>query len=661
MRRSEILIWFLGPALGVVFAGPALLAQDCNGNGVDDAVDVDARRMDFGAGTSLRITEMENRFVAFHQLGDFDGNGDTDLVAALRADASGIETDVVLVRNSGDGSFEEPERIATGDYASGLAAADFSGDGDLDLALSFLYPGELMLLLGEGDGTFPERLSLRRNQIRHFDVADFDADGAPDIALLDINNQAGFVLFNEEEGRYRASDPLSTGSRTLTGLLVIDVDGDGLEDFVLKQNFNCAVFFNEGERRFSPPEIAPPQTGNLKGDLNGDGLVDLVTGNYVMFNIENGLFDAPQELAPPVTGRVREIVDLDANGTLDLITTNDRQELAFYLNDGDASFRLAFRVPLEESPRWLRARDLNGDGRLDLLFIFRDTTVTPLLQLEEDAPLFADIDENRVLDVCQIDCNHNHIPDEHELALGIAMDCNQNGVPDACDVAAEIELTEEWSFRVDAGRMVVADFDEDGGLDIAYTMTAGTVPIVNGVATATRLFLLLNDGGGSFGPPEEIELLEETTRGLGVGDFSGDGHLDLITWDVGTQAFVVLVNDGIGFPEKIRTPTSRRLRVGVLLGSDLDGDGVADLVVDDSTNIQSSTTRSANVLVLMNPGDGRFDEPQRLLDLDGPQLADLDGDGAPDLIASTRIATRVRHTRRFSGPCFKYFEVVWNW
>ena len=153
MRRSEILIWFLGPALGVVFGGPALLAQDCNGNGVDDAVDVDARRMDFGAGTSLRITEMENRFVDFHQLGDFDGDGDADLVVALRADASGIETDVVFVRNAGDGSFEEPERIATGDYASGLAAADFNADGDLDLALSFLFPGELMLLLGEGATT----------------------------------------------------------------------------------------------------------------------------------------------------------------------------------------------------------------------------------------------------------------------------------------------------------------------------------------------------------------------------------------------------------------------------------------------------------------------------------------------------------------------------
>ena len=66
------------------------------------------------------------------------------------------------------------------------------------------------------------------------------------------------------------------------------------------------------------------------------------------------------------------------------------------------------------------AIDCNGNGQLDRCDIL-------------DGISF-DVDENFVPDECE-DCNQNELPDEYEVALGLALDCNGNRLPDECDVA----------------------------------------------------------------------------------------------------------------------------------------------------------------------------------------------------------------------------------
>ena len=66
--------------------------------------------------------------------------------------------------------------------------------------------------------------------------------------------------------------------------------------------------------------------------------------------------------------------------------------------------------------------DCNGNGQLDTCDILDGIS--------------ADLDNNFVPDECE-DCNQNGYPDEYEVFIGLALDCNGNLLPDDCDVADE--------------------------------------------------------------------------------------------------------------------------------------------------------------------------------------------------------------------------------
>src|SRR5262249_9474500 len=74
---------------------------------------------------------------------DIDGDGDLD-VAGTNGSYLGralelLGGDVIIARNRGDGSFEAPEAVHVGGSTLGLAAADFDGDHDIDLAVEELF------------------------------------------------------------------------------------------------------------------------------------------------------------------------------------------------------------------------------------------------------------------------------------------------------------------------------------------------------------------------------------------------------------------------------------------------------------------------------------------------------------------------------------------
>jgi hypothetical protein len=114
--------------------------------------------------------------------GDFNGDGKLDLAVT---DSGGNA--VIILLGNGDGTFGSPTTIPIGNCPTAIIAADFNNDGRLDLATANNGDGTVTLLLGNGDGTFtqasgsPYTVGLGPYQLA---AADFNGDGKLDLAVV---------------------------------------------------------------------------------------------------------------------------------------------------------------------------------------------------------------------------------------------------------------------------------------------------------------------------------------------------------------------------------------------------------------------------------------------------------------------------------------------
>jgi hypothetical protein len=194
---------------------------------------------------------------------DFDNDGKVDLVAQIGA--NGSTTNALFFKGKGDSTFEAPTVVGTGlppivDYV----AADVNNDGKLDLI--GIGGGAVWVQLGNGDGTFQPPVpyafggSCNDRVSCVVKVADFDADGNPDIVLSGRDSFAGFaVLRGKGDGTFEPPVKFAVGATGTSWLDVADVNGDGLPDVLIghggENGNNYTLLINNS----SAPAMAPQQ------------------------------------------------------------------------------------------------------------------------------------------------------------------------------------------------------------------------------------------------------------------------------------------------------------------------------------------------------------------------------------------------------------------
>ena len=126
---------------------------------------------------------------------DFNGDGKLDVAVT---DSS--TNDVYILLGNGDGTFGTPAAITVGNGPDAMVAGDFNNDGKLDLAIANSGDNTVTLLLGNGDGTFTQAAESPYPVGKFpFQIvaADFNGDGKLDLAVLNLTDDTVSILLQQ--------------------------------------------------------------------------------------------------------------------------------------------------------------------------------------------------------------------------------------------------------------------------------------------------------------------------------------------------------------------------------------------------------------------------------------------------------------------------------
>lgn len=396
---------------------------------------------------------------------DYDNDGDLD-VYFVNGSVRNLPDDTPpprdqFYRNDGDWKFTnvtDEAGLGSTEWGCGCAVADFDNDGDLDLYVTNWGPNKLYV--NNGDGTFTENAANAGVNFEQWSAGcafgDFDVDGDLDLyvtnyidfdtakipargerascvlageipvhcgpkglpALHDIfyrnNGDGTFTDISEESGITMVEKAFGLG------VVFMDYNMDGLPDmYVANDQYPNYMFENKGDGTFEEVGLLLGVSFNAMGesqsgmgvdagDLNGDGLDDIMVLNYandyntIYRNDGDGFFtDSTKEANvyfPSFHHLGWGLVFLDAeyDGDLDLFLTNGHvlpqvdqtsaklgynQLNQLYLNNGNGMFEEVSEHAgngflVKESSRGCAYGDLDGDGDQDLIVSNMDTAPT---------------------------------------------------------------------------------------------------------------------------------------------------------------------------------------------------------------------------------------------------------------------------------------------
>jgi hypothetical protein len=330
--------------------------------------------------------------------------------------------------------------------------------------------------------------------------------------------------------------------------------------------------------------------------------------------------------APPSTPQPQRLVvgDFNGDGFADLAVANfSSNTVTILLGNGDGTFTALPPAQWQatgNSPSAIAVGDFNGDGKLDLAIVnSADNTVSILLGNGDGT--------------FQVQTTYATGRSPSSIVIG---DFNGDGYADLAvlnsndstvtillgngDGTFTAQPPAQWPATGSSpSAIAVGDFNGDGKLDLAVTNTV-----------SNTVTILLGNGDGTFTAGPTLATGSYPTA-VAVGDFNGDGKLDLAIANDDDNTVTILLGNGDGTFKPSSQLSATGLNPDSIVVGDLNGDGYADLAVANGLD--------GTVTILLGNGGGTFTTlPSSQSPAAGPSavplsiaIGDFNGDGSPDL------------------------------
>lgn len=327
---------------------------------------------------------------------DLDGDGDLDVAVAHFTARS-----VSVLLNDGQGRLAAPVSYALDWHPTAVRAADVDGNGLMDLLVA---DGGVRWLRGLGSGAFaaPMTIAAFVDPVDSMAVGDFDGDGRTDLAVtgvmeegatfrqytaVAINGGSGFpsLALHATLGVVLEAADSPRGAQLLA---IADFDGDGFPDLAVA-GCRCGVltvFPGAGAGGFAEPlstSSLPRPQSLVAADFDSDGRSDLaIVSRYTddrntstlmtLWGDSSAVFRARHSVNLLRHASCLRAVDIDGDGRLDLVTASNgihwnSNAIGCLLHRGPRHFARDQWIPAGTEPSYaLTAADLDGDGDNDL-------------------------------------------------------------------------------------------------------------------------------------------------------------------------------------------------------------------------------------------------------------------------------------------------------
>ncbi len=325
--------------------------------------------------------------------------------------------------------------------------------------------------------------------------------------------------------------------------------------------------------------------------------------------------------------------DFNGDGKADVAIANfTSNTVSILLGNGDGTLQPAVKYPVGVNPSAIVVADFNSDGKLDLAVASTGCSPCSSGQLPGGTWMFKGNGDGTFA------AGVNILPGSPGALA--AADFNSDGKPDLAvapfgsSVIQVLLANGDGTFKAPtivtpgnfAGNAIaVGDVNGDGKLDIV------SVDVSQG-----NILALLGNGNGTFKAPvtSGTQQLFNAFLIAALGDFNGDGKLDVVTLNNSSNYIQVWTGNGDGSFKSPTNYTTGAQPTSVVV-ADFNGDGRLDLAISDGDGTAPA------IAILMGKGDGTFQKAVNYVPSGNPirQIAagDFNGDGRIDLVAASQM------------------------